>query len=79
MGRNRILVGAEQRDLLDKAESWRKECIRVLTKAPIHSPLYKATSGILDAIDELAEAVTGDRKHFHLRAPTTPEPRRQDL
>lgn len=69
---NRIFVGPEQRDFLDRAALWRKECIRVLSRAPINSPVYQAASGIVDAIDGLAEAVTGDRKHFHLTAPTTP-------
>lgn len=72
MARSRIFVGAEQRYFLDRAEVWRKECIRVLSRAPINSPVYVAASGIVDAIDGLAEAVTGDRKHFHLTAPTTP-------
>ena len=72
MTRNRIFVGPEQRDFLERAEGWRKECIRVLSRAPINSPVYVAASGIVDAIDGLAEAVTGDRRHFHLTAPTTP-------
>ena len=72
MGRNRVFVGAEQLDLLDKAETWRKECVRVLSRAPINSPLYQSVSGIIDAIDGLAEAMTGDRRHFHLQAARTP-------
>ena len=71
MGCNRVFVGAEQIDLLDKAEGWRKECVRVLSRAPINSPLYRSVSGIMDAFDELAEAVTGDRRHFHLQAERT--------
>jgi hypothetical protein len=72
MSRRRVFVGAEQLGLLDKAEGWRKECIRVLSRAPINSPLYRSVSGIMDAIDGLAEAVTGNRQHFHLQAPRTP-------
>lgn len=72
MACSRVFTGPEQRDFLDKAEGWRKECVRVLSRAPINGPVYQAASGILDAIDGLAEAVTGDRKHFHLTAPTTP-------
>ncbi|MDR7039740.1 hypothetical protein J2X36_004518 [Methylobacterium sp. BE186] len=45
---------------------------RVLSRAPIHSPVYVATSGIVDTIVGLAEAVRGDRKQFHLTAPITP-------
>ena len=72
MGCNRVFVGAEQIDLLDKAETWRKECVRVLSRAPINGPLYRSVSGIMDAIDGLAEAVAGNRQHFHLEAPRTP-------
>jgi hypothetical protein len=75
MGCNRVFVGAEQIDLLDKAEGWRKECVRVLSRAPINSPLYRSVGGIMDAIDGLAEAVTGNRQHFHLQAPRTPGPK----
>ncbi|GEP07909.1 hypothetical protein MOX02_59470 [Methylobacterium oxalidis] len=38
----------------------------------IPAPVYRADHGIVDAIDGLAEAVTDDRKHFHLTALTTP-------
>ncbi|GEP07018.1 hypothetical protein [Methylobacterium oxalidis] len=72
MGRNRIFVGPEQRDFLDRAEGGRKECSRVLSRAAINSPVYVAAGGIVDAIDGLAEAVPGDRKYFHLAVPTTP-------
>ncbi|GEP04812.1 hypothetical protein MOX02_28500 [Methylobacterium oxalidis] len=72
MPRSRIFVGPEQRDFFDRAALWRKECIRVLSRAPINLPVYLATSGIVDVIGGLAEAVTDDRKHFHLTAPTAP-------
>ncbi|WP_336492292.1 hypothetical protein [Methylobacterium nigriterrae] len=72
MARSRTFVGAEQRAFLDKAERWRLECIRVLAQAPVGNPVYQAANGIVDAIDGLAEAVTGDRRHFHLKPLTTP-------
>ncbi|MER2268812.1 hypothetical protein, partial [Methylobacterium oxalidis] len=55
-------VGAEQRDFLGRAALWRKECICVLSRVPIHSPVYVAATGIVDALDGLVEAATGDRK-----------------
>lgn len=71
MERKRIYVGAEALDLLDRAEGWRKECVRVLSRAPINHPYYRSISEIMDAIDGLAEAVTGDRARFHAKAPRT--------
>ncbi|WP_336490932.1 hypothetical protein [Methylobacterium nigriterrae] len=73
MARSRTFAGAEQRAFLDKAENWRLECIRVVAQAPVGSLVYQAASGIIDAIDGLAEAVTGDRRHFHLKPPSTPD------
>jgi hypothetical protein len=52
----------------------RRTCIDVLTRAKPQGPLYKATEGIVDAIDGLAEVVTGDRRRFYPRDATTPGP-----
>ncbi|MDR7040499.1 hypothetical protein J2X36_005282 [Methylobacterium sp. BE186] len=71
MRHNRTLAGAEQRSFLDRAKGCRKECIRVLSRTSVHSPVYVAASGIVDTIDGLAKAITGDRKHVNLRMPTT--------
>jgi hypothetical protein len=36
--------------------------------------LYKAVEQVVDAIDGVAEVVTGDRKRFHQVSPRTPGP-----
>jgi hypothetical protein len=46
----------------------------VLTRAKPQGPLYKATEGIVDAIDVLAEVVPGDRRKFYQWDATTPSP-----
>lgn len=48
------------------------DVIDVLSRATPQGPLYKATESIVDAIDGLAEVVTGDRRRFHQRDATTP-------
>ena len=40
--------------------------------APAAGPLYNATADIADAIDGLAEVVTGDRRRFYQKDATTP-------
>lgn len=74
MARRGVFVRAEEAALLGEAARWRRTCIEVLTRAKPQGPLYKATEGIVDAIDGLAEVVAGDRKHFHQASPRTPGP-----
>jgi hypothetical protein len=51
-----------------------RQCIDVLSQAKPQGPLYKAVEQIVDAIDGLAEVVTGDRKRFHQVSPRTARP-----
>lgn len=74
MGRRRVFGQSEEARLLEEARVWRSRCVEVLGRAPVGGPVYTAVSGVLDAIDDLAGAVTGDLSLFHLRAPTTPGP-----
>jgi hypothetical protein len=74
MARRGVFVRAEEVAFLDEAACWRQRCIEVLSRAKPQGPLYKATEGIVDAIDGLAEVVTGDRKRFHQASPRTPGP-----
>lgn len=67
-----VFVRVEEVAFLEEAARWRKQCIKVLTRATPQGPLYKATEGIVDAIDGLAEVVTGDRRRFYQRDATTP-------
>jgi hypothetical protein len=74
MGRRGVFVRAEEVAFLEEAARLRRTCINVLTRAKPQGPLYKATECIVDAIDGLAEVVTGDRRRFYQRDATTPGP-----
>jgi hypothetical protein len=74
MARRGVFVRVEEVAFLEEAARWRQQCILVLTRAKPQGPLYKATEGILDAIDGLAEVVTGDRQRLHQQSPRTPGP-----
>ena len=61
---------------LEKAELARKSFEEILRKAPPTSDEYRAARGVVEAIDRIAEAVTGDRQHFHLKmAPAHSQPK----
>lgn len=74
MARRGVFVRCEEVAFLEEAAQWRQQCILVLTRAKPEGPLYKATSKIVDAIDDVAEVVTGDRRRFHQQSPRTPGP-----
>ena len=50
----------------------RRACIAANTKAPIGGPIYRAATRLLNEIDLMAEALTGDRRHFWLKPSSTP-------
>jgi hypothetical protein len=45
----------------------RDACVRAATAAPIGEPIYVAVGNLHHAIDDIAEVLTGDRTHFHLK------------
>lgn len=74
MARRGVFPRCEEVALLEDAALWRRQCIDALTRAKPQGPLYKSVSEIVDAIDGLAEVVTGDRRRFHQASPRTPGP-----
>ena len=50
----------------------RRACITASSKAPIGGPIYRAATRLIEEIDLVAEALTGDRRHFWLKPPSTP-------
>src|SRR5215213_4984333 len=46
--------------------SWR------VPKRPIGGPIYRAATRLIEEIDLMAEALTGDRRHFWLKPSSTP-------
>lgn len=65
---------AEEVAFLEQVRRWRQQCVLVLTRTKPQGPLYNATSKVIEAIDDVAEAVTGDRQTFYQRDATTPGP-----
>jgi len=66
----RIFSGTDRQALLTAIEQCRKASIDALRRAPCTGDVYRRTSGLVDAIDGVAEVLTGNREHFWL-APTT--------
>jgi hypothetical protein len=50
----------------------RRACIGASSKAPIGGPIYRAATRLIEEIDLVAEALTGDRRHFWLKPSSTP-------
>jgi hypothetical protein len=50
----------------------RRASITASSKAPIGGPIYRAATRLIEEIDLMAEALTGDRRHFWLKPPSTP-------
>jgi len=50
----------------------RRACIGASSKAPIGDPIYRAATRLIEEIDLMAEALTGDRRHFWLKPSSTP-------
>jgi hypothetical protein len=55
--------------LLDAVGDCRRTISRTMAEIPINGPEYKAIDRVIAEIDGLAEVLTGDRSHFHLKAP----------
>jgi len=56
---------------LEKLGNGRAGAVQVMREAKIGSPEYKCAGYVADAIDDLAEKLTGDRTHFHTRPAST--------
>ena len=57
--------------LLSAIGECRRACVDAHRKAPIGGPIYRAVSRLMEEIDLMAEALTGDRRHFWLKPPTS--------
>ncbi|SCZ73427.1 hypothetical protein SAMN04488118_11721 [Epibacterium ulvae] len=58
-------------EVLAKLEVGRRGAIQVSTEAKIASPEYRAAQSLTNAIDNLAEILTGDPSYFHLKPATS--------
>lgn len=67
MPRRRHLSDASRDSLLRAAGDFRRVCIATVTEAPIGGPEARSAQAALQAIDGIAETLTGRRDHFHLQ------------
>ncbi len=74
--RPRIFSELDKRELLDSLRSARHQCTRSLAAAPIYGDEYRAILKLMASLDELAEALTGDREHLWPRTANTTWPSR---
>ena len=65
MPRRRMLYPATSEATMTAARDMRRAAVRVCTEAPIGSPAYVTAGAVLDALDSMAEALTGRRDALH--------------
>ena len=53
--------------LLRAAGEFRRVCVATITEAPINGPEAKSVDAAMNAVDGIAETLTGRRDHFHLK------------
>lgn len=58
----------KKHEVLDKLVIGRRGAVQVRTEAKINSPAYQSAGAVIEAIDQLAEQLTGDPTYFHLKA-----------
>lgn len=66
---------ADRQTLLTAIGECRKACVEALAVEPIGAPLHDRTVAVMQAIDNLAELLTGDREHFWTKPHTIPSTR----
>jgi hypothetical protein len=71
-GRSRLFTDWER--VLTSIGGTRHVLRQAQASMAIHSQLYRAAGAVIDAIDLLAGALTGDRERFHLKAHDAPFP-----
>lgn len=53
--------------VLEKLAVGRQGAIQVRTEAKINTDEYRVADDVIDAIDRLAQTLTGDETHFHVK------------
>jgi len=61
-----MFTEADRQVLLTAIEQCRKASIDALRRAPCTGDVYHRTAALVDAIDGVAEVLTGSRQHFWL-------------
>jgi hypothetical protein len=65
-----MFTETDRQALLNAIEQCRKASIDALRRAPCTGDIYARTSALVDAIDDVAELLTGNREHFWLEPST---------
>jgi hypothetical protein len=73
VNRRRIFSEHDAQALLQAVADCRRAAILALSRAPIHAEGTQAVLQLLAALDEVAEALTGDRERFWMRLHSTPK------
>ena len=63
----RVFGEIERKALLHAIEQCRDACIDASRKAPVRGDVYEVAEKLVAAIDDVAEVLTGDRRHFWLK------------
>lgn len=58
--------------ILEKLALGRDGAVQLARETKIGSMEYRSAGHVMEAIDDLAEKLTGDRSHFHSKPATTP-------
>lgn len=64
--------GIDKKRALEQLKVGRAGAVQIRREAKISSDTYRRAGVMLDAIDDLTEALTGDRAHFHTTPHNTP-------
>jgi hypothetical protein len=67
--RRRSFTPGEAARLLEALGQSRAQLTAAMGKLPIRGPEYLAAESVMDAIDGLAEVLTGSRQYFWAKAP----------
>ena len=57
----------DKKALLDALEVARRACVQANRKTPIRGEVYLASEKVMEAIDDAALVLTGQRDHFWLK------------
>lgn len=72
--RRRRFYESDAMALLTAIAACRDACIEALRKAPPTDEIAKRTRALSEAIDDVAEVLTGSREHFWLKPDGGPKP-----
>jgi hypothetical protein len=72
VSRRRVLAESDRAALLEALRRCRDACVETHRRAGFDTDIYRRVTALQGAIDDVAEVLTGDRKHFWLKPYGTP-------